>query len=49
MYADNPPDTLSWLCEGKKGFYAYTMERFVEVAEIVKRKRENEARKETGG
>jgi len=45
MYANNPPDTLSWLCEGQKRFYTHTMERFLKAGEIVKRRRESEARK----
>jgi len=45
MYANNPPETLSWLCEGQKRFYTHTMERFLKAGEIVKRRRESEARK----
>lgn len=49
MYAGNPPDNLSWLCngsdEGLKKFYAHTLERFENLSGIIRRKRETEAKR----
>jgi uncharacterized protein len=53
MYADNPPDNLSWLCdghgEGLKKFYSHTLERFENLAGIIRRKRETEAKRAMKG
>ncbi len=49
MYADNPPDTLSWLCnghnQGLKKFFTHTHDRFEKLADIIRRKRETEAKR----
>ncbi len=39
VYANNPPQTLGWLCSGWKRFFSYTQERFEKLAARVQRQR----------
>jgi len=45
LYANNPPQTLGWLCAGWKRFLRYTQKRFDKLAERIRRQRMREQRR----
>ncbi|MCK5850017.1 MAG: anaerobic sulfatase maturase [Kiritimatiellae bacterium] len=44
VYGGNPPQNLSWLCEGWKRFYAHTHRQFEAMADEVRHSREEDMR-----
>jgi len=43
LFAGNPPQTLSWLCEGWRQFIRYTRDRFQEIAATIMSRRSAQA------
>jgi uncharacterized protein len=41
LYAGNPPQNRSWLCDGYRAFFEHTDERFEQMARMIRRRREN--------